>query len=289
MTDVPEPQREKISVCIITGNEERNIRRCLESVTWADEIVVIDSFSTDGTVEIAREFTDRVYQHRWLGYIGQKKLIKGVASNPWVMFVDADEVVSPELRDNVRHAFAKGIPHDIAGFEFPREVRYLNRWIRHGDWYPDIKLRLFRRDRGHCGGREPHDRIFVEGQVVRLKGSLYHYTYTGINDQLSTLNRFSSITAEGRLTDGARFRLTDLLLRPGFRFFRGYILKRGFMDGLPGFIIAVTVAYGTFIKYAKLWELLNIKRADEPPPRVAAFDENRRQAPPPPGLVEKHP
>lgn len=247
-------KRENISACIIAGNEERNIRRCLESVTWADEIIVIDSFSTDRTLEIAREYTDRVEQHQWQGYIGQKKLIKSLAEGPWVMFVDADEEVSAELRAEILRRFEQGIPREIAGFEFPRQVRYLGRWIRHGDWYPDIKLRLFRKDRGHCGGTEPHDRIFVDGQVQRLKHCLYHYTYREISDQIATLNRFATISAESRLTEGYRFKLHDLLLRPISRFLRGYLLKGGILDGIPGLIIAVNVAFGTFVKYAKIWE-----------------------------------
>lgn len=246
---------EAISVCIIAGNEERNIRRCLESVKWADEIVVVDSFSKDRTVEIAREYTARVYQHRWLGYIGQKKLIKDLAKGPWVMFVDADEEVSPALREAIQTFFQNGVPASVAGVEFPRLVRYLKRWIRHGDWYPDIKLRLFRKDRSRCGGTEPHDRIYVEGDVVRLKAPLYHYTYAGISEQITSINRFSTISAEGRWRDTNRFRLRDLLFRPPFRFVRGYLFKSGWRDGLPGLIIAVNVAFGTFVKYAKLWEV----------------------------------
>jgi glycosyltransferase involved in cell wall biosynthesis len=247
--------RDTISACIIAGNEEANIRRCLESVRWADEVVVVDSFSTDRTVEICREYTDLVYQHRWLGYIGQKNLIKDLAAGPWILFVDADEVVSPELRDEILAEFERGRNAAVAGYTFPRLARYLGRWIRHGDWYPDTKLRLFRKERGRCGGKEPHDRVDVHGPVKRLRGHLYHHTYRGIEDQLSTLNRFTSITAEGRYRDGGAFHMHDLLLRPLFRFFRGYVLRLGFLDGLPGLIIAWTMAYGVFIKYAKLWEM----------------------------------
>jgi glycosyltransferase involved in cell wall biosynthesis len=249
------PHSERISVCIIAFNEEDNIRRCLRSLTWADEIVVVDSHSTDGTREIARQYTDKVHEHKWLGYIGQKKLIKGLAAGPWIMFVDADEEVSDELRDEIEDWFSRPVPSEIAGFEFPRLVRYLDRWIRHGEWYPDVKLRLFRKDRGECGGTEPHDRVFVEGQVRRLRGRLYHYTYAGIQDQLATLDRFARISAQHRFAAGRRFRLTDVLIHPLYRFVRGYFLKLGFLDGLPGLIIAVNVAFGTFLKYAKLWEM----------------------------------
>lgn len=247
--------REAISACVTAGNEEANIRRCLESLKWADEIVVVDSFSADRTAEISREYTDRVYQHQWLGYIGQKNLIKDMAKGPWVLFVDADEEVSPGLRAEIEREFELGASKGYAGYEFPRMVHYLGRWITHGDWYPDVKLRLFRKAVGTCGGREPHDRTTVDGPVRRLSKPLYHYTYTGIADHLVTLNKFSSITAETELGDGRSFRLVDLIFRPWVRFLRSYVVRRGMLDGLPGFIIAVTAAYSVFAKYAKLWEL----------------------------------
>lgn len=247
--------RERISACITAGNEENNIRRCLESVAWADEIVVVDSFSTDKTVEICRKYTDLVYEHKWLGYIGQKNLIKDLASNPWILFIDADEEISPELRDEIVTDFEGGACADFAGYEFPRMVNFLGKWIKHGDWYPDIKLRLIRKDRGKCWGREPHDRTTVDGPVKQLKGHMYHYTYDDISDQLATLDKFSAITAEGWFQDGKACRVYDLVLRPFFRFLRGYLLKHGFLDGYPGFVIASTISYGVFLKYAKLWEL----------------------------------
>lgn len=254
----PRPPSARISACIIAGNEEANIERCLRSVTWADEIVVVDSFSTDRTAEIARRYTDRVYQHAWLGYIGQKKLISEMARGPWILFVDADEEISSALRDEIERLFARPLPADIHGFECPRMVRYLGRWIRHGDWYPDIKLRLFLKSHGHCGGEEPHDRVYVNGKVRRLKGKIYHYTYTGIDDQIATINRFSGISARTHHQAGRRVRLADLLFRPLNRFLRGYVFKLGFLDGVPGLIVAANVAFGTFAKYAKLWEITRL-------------------------------
>ncbi len=251
---------ERISVCITAGNEERNIRRCLESVKWASEIIVVDSFSTDRTPEICREYTDLVYQHRWLGYIGQKNLIKDLASGSWILFIDADEEISAELRDEILDEFRSGRSERYDGYEFPRMVWHLHRWIRHGDWYPDLKLRLFNKARGRCGGREPHDRIQVDGKVKRLKHPMYHYTYTGIEDQIDSMNRFSSITAAGQFEDGRPIRLRDMLTRPTLRFLRGYVLRRGFLDGIPGLIIAMSNSYGVFAKFAKLWELHLNKR-----------------------------
>ena len=251
-------KRPFLSVCVITGNEEDNIRRCLESVAWADEIVVVDSFSRDRTVEIAREFTDRVFQHRWMGYVGQKAIARNLARGEWILFVDADEAVSPQLREQILAAFRRGVPDAVAGFSFPRQVWFLDRWIRHGDWYPDTKLRLFRKARGRCCGIEPHERVEVEGEVRHLRAPLYHYTYDDIADQLATLNRFTSIGAESAAKGRRRSRLFILwgmLLHPPFRFLRCYFLKRGFLDGLAGLVIAKAIAFGTFVKYAKLWEL----------------------------------
>ena len=252
---------EKISVCIICGNEIDNIERCLKSVTWADEIVVLDSFSTDGTFEVARKYTDKVFRHEWLGYIGQKKLIAEKATGPWILFVDADEEVSDSLRREIEEKFAKPIPEGINGFNCPRLVHYLGRWIWHGDWYPDMKLRLFRKAYGECGGQEPHDRIIVVGKVLNLRSPLNHYTYDDITDQIRQINRFSSISAEtNRSKGGVLFRL---LFHPLFRFLKCYFLKRGFLDGMPGLIIAGNVAFGTFVKYAKLWELKRVRRGNE--------------------------
>lgn len=246
---------EKISVCITAGNEEKNIRRCLDSVTWADEIVVVDSFSEDKTVEICREYTDRVYQHEWLGYIGQKNLIKDLAKGPWILFLDADEEVSPDLRDEILSEFQSGAAKQVDGYEFPRMVRYLERWITHGDWYPDTKLRLFRKDKGECGGQEPHDRTTVHGTVKGLRSPLYHYTYTDITNQMATLNRFTTISAFSKHKEGRRLWLSDLVLRPPLRFLRCYFIKRGFLDGIPGLVVAVFTSFGVFVKYAKLWEI----------------------------------
>ena len=253
----PSGTRPFLSVCIIAGNEEENIRRCLESVAWADEIVVVDSFSRDRTPEIAREFTDRVFQHRWMGYIGQKAIARNLARGEWILFVDADEAVSPALREEILSTLRRGVPDRVAGFDFPRQVWFLQRWIRHGDWYPDAKLRLFRKERGHCAGIEPHERIEVDGEVRHLSAPLYHYTYDDIADQIDTINRFSTIGSASAASKGMPSRLSILwgmLFHPPFRFFRCYFLRRGFLDGMAGLVIARAIAFGTFVKYAKLWE-----------------------------------
>ena len=261
-----------LSVCIITGNEEANVRRCLESVAWADEIVVVDSFSTDRTTEIAREFTDRVFQHRWVGYIGQKAIARNLARGEWILFVDADEAVSPALRSEILSTLRRGVPEGVDGFDFPRQVWYMRRWIRHGDWYPDAKLRLFRKARGRCCGIEPHERIEVEGEVRHLRAPLFHYTYADVADQIDTMNRFSSISARNERLRRmpAAYLLWGMLMHPPFRFFRCYFLKRGFLDGVAGLVIARSAAFSTFVKYAKLWEARLAARRDGSAPEGPA-------------------
>ena len=255
--------REKISVCITTGNEEKNIRRCLESVKWASEIIVVDSFSTDRTVEICKEYTEHVHEHRWLGYIGQKNLAKNLTSNEWVLFLDADEEVSPALHNEIEKEFNLPTLKDYTCFEYPRLVKFLGRWIKHGDWYPDIKLRLYRKTCGECGGKEPHDKMVVQGKCKRLKAPLFHYTYENIHDQLETMNKFSSITAQSQHEENRHFNISQMLLRPPLRFLRCYIFRLGFLDGIPGLLIASAVAFGVVAKYAKLWELeLNDKNKE---------------------------
>ena len=257
--------RDKISACVTAGNEERNIARCLTSLGWCDEIVVVDSFSTDRTVEISRRFTDRVYQHEWLGYIGQKNLVINMARHPWVLILDADEEVSPALRDEMLNALERD-GDACAGYEFPRQVHYLGRWIRHGEWYPDIKLRLFRRALGHAEGREPHDHIVVKGRVSRLRNPIFHYTYDDIRDHLDTVNRFSSITAAEMFKEGGRPRMVDLWIRPLWRFLKAFVFKGGILDGRRGLLIAVISAFGVLVKYSKLWEFHQQAGAKGAPP-----------------------
>lgn len=257
----PPPSRERISACVIVFNEEKKIRRCLESLTWCDEIVILDSFSTDRTLEICREYTDRIFQHVWLGYVGQRNKIRTMARYNWILNIDSDEEVSPGLCAEIRSEFADGGP-DYYGYEFPRQVYYLGKWIRHGEWYPDVKLRLFHKDYGRSEGEEPHDKVVVNGSVKRLKNPLWHYTYDDLRDHLDTLDRFSTISARQKFVQNPRFKPLDLLTRPPLRFFKGYFLKHGFMDGWHGLVIAITSSFGVFMKYAKLWELaLHKKRA----------------------------
>ena len=245
--------REKISACVLTYNEERKIEQCLRSILWCDEIVILDSFSTDSTLSLCRQFTDRVYQREWLGYVGQRNLIREMATHSWILFLDSDEEVSPVLRDEIITEFEKG-NGPYVGYEFPRQVFFLGKWIRHGEWYPDVKLRLFKKVHGRTEGQEPHDRVIVNGPVKRLKNPLWHYTYDDIRDYVDTVNRFSSITARQRFLAGARFSWAHVIVRSMLRFLKGYVLRLGFLDGAHGFLVASINSFGVFVKYSKLWE-----------------------------------
>jgi glycosyltransferase involved in cell wall biosynthesis len=245
--------REKISACIITFNEEKKIRRCLESVAWCDEIILLDSFSTDNTVKICYEYTDKVYQRSWGGYIQARNNIRDLATNPWVLFLDADEEVSETMKNEILSELED--PGSCVGYQFPRQVFYLGRWIKHGEWYPDLKLRCFLKEKGVSGGVEPHDTVIVDGPVKTMKGIIYHYTYDSITHHVNQVNRFSQISAEAKKKSGEHFRWYDFMIRPGFRFLKCCLLKGGLLDGRRGLLIAVISSFGVAIKYAKLWEL----------------------------------
>ncbi len=243
-----------ISAIVVCFNEEDRIEGCLESLRWCDEIVVVDSFSTDRTPDICRRYTDRFIQRAWAGYRDQKAFAHSQATQEWVLLVDSDERVTPALRDEIQTALARdgGV---YAGYAVPRLVHYLARWWRRGGWYPDYDVRLFKRERATWGGSDPHEKIFVDGKVRRLENPLYHFSYRNIDDHIQRINRFTSISSRELRKEGGRWRLSDAVLRPPARFFRSYVLQRGFMEGFAGLYVAVTAAVYVFLKYAKLWEL----------------------------------
>lgn len=246
------PPKYPISACIITFNEESRIRDCLESVKWVDEIVVVDSFSTDKTVDICKEYTARVYQRAWPGNIDQKNHAIGLATNDWILCLDADERLSPGLIGEIQEA-VRG-HGNVAGYIFPRRSFYLDRWMYHGDWYPDRQLRLFKRGCGQWQGTNPHGRVVVAGKTRRLKHDMYHFNCKNFSHQLRTIDNYSNVFADVMIERGKGFSLFQLLFRPVYKFIKVYILKRGFLDGLPGFILAASNAFYIFVKYVKLWE-----------------------------------
>jgi len=242
------------SVCIIACNEERNLPRCLASVSWAEEvIVVVDDRSGDATEAIARERGARTLVHAYEGNVEQKNFALDQARNDWVLALDADEALAPELARAVQEAIAADGPAD--GYELDRLTWHLGRWIRHGEFHPDWQLRLFRRGRGRWTGTNPHGRVALTGVRARLPGELEHYSYRDLADQVARIQDFSRVQAEALFARGRRARVLDLLLRPPLRFLRAFLLKQGFRDGVPGLVIATATAFHVFLKYAKLWEL----------------------------------
>jgi glycosyltransferase involved in cell wall biosynthesis len=242
-----------VSACVIARDEEDRIRDCLQSLTWVDEcIVVVDDRSRDATEAIAREFGTRVRLHRYDGNIEQKNFALDLAKCEWVLALDADEVLSDELIRNLRERLMA--PEAADGYELPRVTFHLGRWIRHGDFYPDRQLRLFRRASGRWRGSNPHGRVRVAGRVERIEGDLRHYSYRDLADQLERIRSFSAIEADAMFRAGRPARLRDLILRPPARFLRAYLLKAGFRDGWPGLVIAGMTAFHVFLKYALLFE-----------------------------------
>jgi glycosyltransferase involved in cell wall biosynthesis len=246
----------KISVYMITYNNERTIRKALESVTWADEVVVVDSFSGDKTVEICREFTDKVVQRKWPGFRDQYQHASELTSHPWVLFIDADEEIPPELAQEIRRVVG-GNGDGADGFLVYRRTHYLGRWIRYGGWYPDCEIRLYRRDRGRWEGGL-FAKVVVDGKVGSLTHPCLHYPYRDISEQIQRADRYSKTAAEEMFQEGEKCSLLDLLFRPLFRFVKEYLFKSGFRDGVPGLVIITTTMFYVFMKYAKLWELTHV-------------------------------
>jgi len=255
MPAMPDPARsDALSVVVIACDEEERIGECLASVAWADELLVVDSGSADRTVEVARAHGARVVTRPWPGYAAQKNFALGQAGCPWVLSLDADERLSPELAAEIRGTIAGAAP-EVAGASMPRRTRYLGRWIRHGGWYPDRKVRLVRRGRGRWTGEHLHERLEVDGAVVALRGDLLHHTYRDIGEHLRTMDRYSTEAARGMRAAGRRGSLLATLANPPLKFLKMYLLQRGFLDGAPGLLVAVLGSYYVFLKHAKLWEL----------------------------------
>lgn len=250
-----ENKKTKISVTVRTFNEEKNLRECLESVSWADEIVVVDSKSTDNTVAIAREFTDKVVIQEWLGHIGQSQFATDQAKNLWVLHMDADERASPGLRDEILALDLNNSSCDA--YEMPRRHFFMHQWINHSAWYPDYKIRLFRKDRCKWGGYAPHDEVKVKGRKEKLKNDLLHYIYLDIAHFAATKNNYSSLTAADHFKNGRRAHIIDFTLRPLYAFLYRYFVRLGIADGIAGFTISVMEAHAVFMKYIKLYEIQN--------------------------------
>jgi glycosyltransferase involved in cell wall biosynthesis len=250
-----------VSVYVLTTNNRRTIERCLKSLSWAQELVVVDSFSQDGTYEICKQYADKTFQRKWMGHRDQYQYAADLTTQDWIMFADADEEIPPELAEEIRMEL-NGKGKDLAGYFAYRRTYYLGRWIRYGGWYPDGEIRLYRREKGRWEGGL-HAKLVVDGKVGVLRNQYHHYTYGNISDQIQTIDKYSEIAAEDLFQSGEKFSFFKLFFHPLFRFIKEYLFKSGFRDGLPGFIIIISTMYYVFIKYAKLWEMTLSKKEKE--------------------------
>jgi glycosyltransferase involved in cell wall biosynthesis len=239
----------KISATIITFNEERNLPRAIESLRCCDEILVVDSGSTDRTVEVAERFGARVLEANWRGYAGQKNYASDMATHDWVLSLDADEALSEDLEGEIWHLKKNGTSHDA--YTMPRLAQYLGKWILYSGWYPDRKIRLFDRGKARWVGDYVHESVVATGSVGELKGNLLHYTCGSLSEHLKTMDRYTTLAAEELVAHKKPVGYRQILLDPPWTFFRTYFLKSGFRDGLEGAAIAYMAALYTFLKYAK--------------------------------------
>lgn len=242
-----------VSVIVITKNEEKNIIECLSSVKWADEIVVVDAGSTDSTVQKVRKFTRKVFVRPWVGYGAAKNFALQRAKSEWILWIDADERVTDSLRDEIRgivgsaHAF-------FNAYTVPRKANFLGRWILHCGWYPGRVTRLFRKGTGRFTEAKVHERLMIRGEEGQLISDLLHYTDPTLVGYFEKFNKYTTLASEELVESGRRFSLGQITFRPAWMFIKMYFLKRGFLDGVQGFILCVLSASYVFTKYAKLWE-----------------------------------
>ncbi len=244
----------KLSVYVIAYNDEPNMRACLESVAWADEVVVVDSYSTDGTARISRDYTDKVYQHAFRGFGRLRNEAVARTTHDWVFSLDTDERMTPELRAEISALLARG--PEAAAYFVPRRTYFLGRWIRHCGWYPDYRQpQLFHRARLRYRDDVVHEGFDVDGPVGYLQHHVLQYPFRDLDHYLAKMDRYSDLMAERMVRQSRRFRAHQLVTHPCFTFMKMYVGRAGFLDGMPGLILSGLYAYYTFIKYAKFWEL----------------------------------
>ncbi|HJQ83700.1 MAG TPA: glycosyltransferase family 2 protein, partial [Candidatus Binatia bacterium] len=257
-------KRPSVSCTVVCQNEESQIGHCLDSVAWCDEVVVVDGGSRDRTVEIARAWGGRVIANPWPGYRAQKQFALDAARGEWVLNLDADERVTPELAAEIANELGRA-PATVDGFAIPRLVCYLGRWWYHGGWYPRRVVRLVRRARTRWGGTDPHERAEVEGRVVALRWPILHYTYADVSDHLRSLNKLTEVAALQRSVP-RRVGVARLVVEPAWRFVRAYVVRGGWLDGFPGLFVAATGALYVFVRWAKVRERREREAASLDPP-----------------------
>ena len=253
------PSKLPISVCIIAGNEATRIRRTLESVAgWTAEIIVVlNDDGNDGTDKIAESFGAKVFREPWKGHIAQKNSAAAKAVQPWLLGLDADEEISPALRDEIQQALSN--PGECAAFGFPRLTQFCGRWIRHGDWYPDRQTRLWRRGQVRWSDAQVHESPQVNGTVGKLHAELRHYLTETIDHQIRKISTYTEAFARAAAEQNRRVGRFDLLTRPGWRFVRSYFFRLGFLDGWQGIYIAWMTAFYTATRYAKIRAAQTVK------------------------------
>ncbi len=239
-----------LSVVIITNNEEANLRRCLDSVRFADEIVIVDSGSGDRTLEIATSFGARIYEHPWDGFGRSKQKAVSYATGNWILSLDADEVLSEILAEEIKGIMKSDSSRD--GYYLNRRTNFLGRWIGHSGWYPDSVLRLFRKGKGRFDDAVIHEKVILDGPAGILKGELYHYSYTSLEQYIRKSNRYTTLGAEEVFSRGRKASLWDITARPFMTFIKHFLIKQGFRDGWEGFLISCFSAHAVAVKYAKL-------------------------------------
>ncbi len=270
----------RVTATVITFNEAAHIRAALASLSFADELIVVDSESTDDTVAIAREFTERVYVRPWPGYVAQKNFAAEQASHDWIFSLDADERVSDPLAAQVRDvlgggpAVHAGGTDGVAGYRIPRVTFHLGRWMRTTDWYPDYQLRLYDRRRARWAGRLVHESVQADGPVEHLRGEILHYAYRDVSHHWQAMDRYTTLAARQMFEDGRRATWWDLAAHPPAAFLRNYVLRGGFRDGVPGLVVSAMNARYVGLKFAKLWELCSASTSTRPEPGAA--DSSRR-------------
>jgi glycosyltransferase involved in cell wall biosynthesis len=252
------PETIRLSVIVITRNEERNIHDCLHSVSWADDIVVVDSESTDATVRIASQFTRKIFVRPWEGYAETKTFALQQTAYEWVLWLDADERASAPLGNEIINVLSSNETTPVA-YEIPRKAFFLGKWIRHCGWYPGYVIRLFRKSHGRFIATHVHERLDIRGNVGRLHNDILHYTDDNLYHYFHKFNRYTSLAAQDMEKSGKKSSLVDLLARPPFLFFKMYIVRLGFLDGMHGFVLSLLSSAYVFTKYAKGIERSNYK------------------------------
>jgi glycosyltransferase involved in cell wall biosynthesis len=252
----------KLSVIVLTYNEERNIEECLASVAWADEIIVVDSGSSDKTLERAGRHASQIVTLPWNGYGAARNTALSRTAGEWILWLDADERVTPELAEEIRGCVAANDP-EIAGYAVGRRAYFCGKWIRHCGWYPSRVVRLFRKSAGRFSETRVHEQLVISGKIIRCRNDLLHFTDPDLRHYFQKFNSYTTLAAEDMNTAGRVFRVTDVVLRPIYQFTKMYILRLGFLDGMHGFIVCAASSAYVFAKYAKLWELQKKRNAKE--------------------------